>query len=795
MNDMKKIYALFALPALMLTACSDDINPDVPETVPGEDIVFKASLPQGTRTVYGDFNADGTARKVMWVNGDKVNVFSPQCEANFRQAEYEVKVANNQSYADELVKTGTTGLRWGTASATETKFYAAYPENATLAQESDGTVTASFHIDDVQTTLMQSATTNGKTVWSPSATAPTPNNIMFAQPLANGQSQVTAVDGKTVANLQFTPYSTVLHMTFAGWALTNPDLQGADDMTVYSVRLNSTGTSDIAGNFPLTLKADGTAPTVGNNVTLGNKSITVNVDAGAEINGISLKPGDSLECDLFMIPTGATISNQWSVDLITSAGTFSRKLEPAAGANSTLKPGQIHKMNFPAINLNNGWEYHPDSWLADIPDNVYFTEVSLPGSWYSASTSGDKYQDDDIATQFSKGVRAFFLETRVGTTNRDFVYNPLYGGGITPTDTKLMNDAVNRRNGSDFTVVISGTGSNQSTYGDLNAYYGATTIDATLTAIAEQVRDHQTEFAVLTLSYADGGSAGVSGFWKSVWLQKILNAINANALFKQYLYTGTVNESTTVSALRGRILLKINIDDETEITSATSTVDTILSGTGTNTTQVNQELFSQIPALFSYTNQSWSATTSESSLVSNLYWKGKPTLTDATIGSTGFFWNYTMANRTYGTGLPTLGDRQSSISNLIANSKDARAQGEHNVFFMIGAGGSYFANTSSDSGSPSSVADNLNPFLLGEINKKIANGEASPLGLVYTNFTTGTSGQQVVDAIIRMNRRFKLLEIGGTQGGGTGTQTNIKSVIPTHSSGYNKAAGNGWNAF
>ncbi len=787
MNDMKKIYALFALPALMLTACSDDINPDVPETVPGEDIVFKASLPQGTRTVYGDFNADGTARKVMWVNGDKVNVFSPQCEANFRQAEYEVKVDNNQSYADELVKTGTTGLRWGTASATDTKFYAAYPENATLAQESDGTVTASFHIDDVQTTLMQSATTNGKTVWSPSATAPTPNNIMFAQPLANGQSQVTAVDGKTVANLQFTPYSTVLHMTFAGWALTNPDLQGADDMTVYSVRLNSTGTSDIAGNFPLTLKADGTAPTVGNNVTLGNKSITVNVDAGAEINGISLKPGDSFECDLFMIPTGATISDQWSVDLITSAGTFSRKLKPAADANSTLKPGQIHKMNFPAITVDNGWEYHPDSWLADIPDNVYFTEVSLPGSWYSASTSGeDIYQGDDIATQFSKGVRAFFLETRVGTSEGDYTLNSL-------TNQGRLDNQLQRRNSNDFTVVISGTGKNQSFYGDLNAYYSATTIDATLTAIAEQVRDHQTEFAVLTLSYSDGGSAGVSGFWKSVWLQKILNAINANVLFKQYLYTETVNASTTVSALRGKILLKINVDDDTEITSATTSYGSI--NAATNTTYVDQTLFSQIPALFSFTNQNWATNTEQNSLVSNLYWKGKPTLTDATIGSTGFFWNYTMANRTYGTGLPTLGDRQSSISNLIANSKDARAQGEHNVFFMIGAGGSYFDNSSSDSGSPSSVADNLNPFLLGEINKKIANGEASPLGLVYTNFTTGTTGQQVVDAIIRMNRRFKLLEIGGTQGGGTGTQTNIKSVIPTHSSGYNKAAGNGWNAF
>lgn len=776
MNDMKKIYALFALPALMLTACSDDINPDVPETVPGEDIVFKASLPQGTRTVYGDFNADGTARKVMWVNGDKVNVFSPQCEANFCQAEYEVKVANNQSYADELVKTGTTGLRWGTASATETKFYAAYPENATLAQESDGTVTASFHIDDVQTTLMQSATTNGKTVWSPSATAPTPNNIMFAQPLANGQSQVTAVDGKTVANLQFTPYSTVLHMTFAGWALTNPDRQGADDMTVYSVRLNSTGTSDIAGYFPLTLKADGTAPTVGNNVTLGNKSITVNVDAGAEINGISLKPGDSFECDLFMIPTGATISDQWSVDLITSAGTFSRKLKPAAGANSTLKPGQIHKMNFPAITVDDGWEYHPDSWLADINDNVYFTEVSLPGAWYAydgmntnrgvwpityGGNEGYQVEGTSIQDLFNQGIRAFQLETRMGST----------------TTTTLQGT----------TVVISGTGRTNKIYGGDDTYVSAFSITKVLddlrTALSAQTASK--EFVVLALSYTDGTSGGTADSFKKEWINGIASILSN---YSDIIYNKGIGPNTTVADLRGRIVVLTTVDKEAE---------------NNVTTWPN--------SLFSYTNQSWPSATMNTSMISPMTWASWPGIGDnVAIGAVGqnpnnMYLNYTLANRTWNgtgtqpTGMPSMDNRIAAIESLIGNSDHVYASKTHNCWYYIGAGGTYAPNLSEDSDEegPQNIAKAINPELIKMINAKVDEGKASPMGLVFINQCTGEgfSGNEIVDAIIRMNRRFKLLEIGGTQGGGTGTQTNIKSVIPTHSSGYNKAAGNGWNAF
>ena len=770
MNDMKKIYALFALPALMLTACSDDINPDVPETVPGEDIVFKASLPQGTRTVYGDFNADGTARKVMWVNGDKVNVFSPQCEANFRQAEYEVKVANNQSYADELVKTGTTGLRWGTASATETKFYAAYPENATLAQESDGTVTASFHIDDVQTTLMQSATTNGKTVWSPSATAPTPNNIMFAQPLANGQSQVTTVDGKTVANLQFTPYSTVLHMTFAGWALTDPDLQGADDMTVYSVRLNSTGTSDIAGNFPLTLKADGTAPTVGNNVTLGNKSITVNVDAGAEINGISLKPGDSFECDLFMIPTGATISDQWSVDLITSAGTFSRKLKPAADANSTLKPGQIHKMNFPAINLNNGWEYHPDSWLADIPDNVYFTEVSLPGAWYAydgmntnrgvglityGGNEGYQKEGATVSDLFNAGIRAFQIESRMG-------YESPIPGGVTYSYP-----------------VISGTGRNQS-----GSYVSAIRVSTFVDALVSALPATSKEFAVLAINYTDGQTDGTSDEYKQRWLNGLNSMLSG---YGTRIYNETITPETPVSKLRGKIVVLINVDAEVE-NNVTTWPD----------------------ALLAYTNQSWSASTMTTSMISPMTWKSWPGISGVDISAVGqnpdnLYLNYTLANRTWdGTGtqpsgMPSLDNRLRSIESLIGNSDHVYASKTHNCWYYIGAGGTYAPNLSEDSDKegPQNIAKAINPELIKMINAKVDEGKASPMGLVFINQCTGEgfSGNEIVEAIIRMNRRFKLLGIGGTQGGGTGTQTNIKSVIPTHSSGYNKAAGNGWNAF
>lgn len=778
-SRMKKIYSLISLSAILVaTSCSDSNDPRVPETVPGQDVVFQAIMPASTRTAYGDLGT--TSRPVYWSNGDLIQVASAQCEAGFDNATYRVEVKDAaQNYADRLVHNDPAGVRWGDETDyTKYKFFAIYPQAPlTLSGENDEAVAeAAVYFSAEQNSVM----TKVGDAWKPS-TYDMDNNIMYAQPIkGQNQVQVNETTGETVANLQFNPFSTVLHLNFAGWKTDNT--AATEGFTIFSVTVQSAGTAPIAGNFPLTMHGDGSTPTLGvaKGDAAASSSVKVNLNQSETLNGFLPAAGETYECDIFMAPrSGQKIGQGWKIVLETSAGNWEFDLSKAtADSNLTLAPGAIHILNIPELSIEKGWEYTPNAWLADIPDNVYWSEVSLPGSWYSASnTNKDLYQNGTIAQQFAAGVRAFHLETKVGY--------------------RTFSDSDTRN------VVISGTGRKQTTNIGVpsGSYVDATPIAATVDEIAKQLTS-KSEFAVLTLSYADEGSAGISDTDLADWLELVtktfdsknttntgwplyreqFNAISSETQAK--LYTGSLSTDTPVSALRGKLLVLLNV--QTQNTASTG--------------------YTPGNFLYAYTHSNWTETASQ---VSQAYWKtwSNEYLTSASgkaweQNPNSLYFNYTFANRTQldsGTeaDLPTYAKRKEAIQSIITRSKKMRGDGRHNILFFIGAGGTEAITSSGDAtdNGPTLVADQLNGYLLGEINKKIEAGEASPLGLVYTNFTTGTSGQQVVDAIIRMNRRFKLLEIGGTQGGGTGTQTNIKSVIPTHSSGYNKAAGNGWNAF
>lgn len=754
---MKKSYIFGAMATVLFASCGDDIDPRVPVATPGADIEFQATFDPQSRTAYGDLGS--TSRPIYWVNGDLIRVASPQCDPNFDSAIYRVEVKKEgQNYADRLVHNEAAGVRWADSDtpATDYKFFAFYPETSVYFNDNDAEFAA--HISEHQNSVM----TNNNGKWS-ATTYDMENNIMYAQPIA-GQNQVTTVGDKTVANLKFKPLSTVIHFNFAGWTTTNQDLVNEGDLTIFSVSLKCAGTRVIAGNFPVMLHADGSTPSVmaAREDAAASHTITLTLQESAQLNGFTPKNGEPFECDMFLIPNGQTINNQWTLSVETSSGTFERTLTPATGANTTLKPGEIHIMDIPAISINNGWDYKPASWLEDINDNVYFTEVSLPGSWYSASNGSDKYQDGTIAQQFAAGVRAFHMETKCGTTKTSATRN----------------------------VVISGSGKNASG----GTYYSATAIAPTVDEIASQLKANTKEFAVLVLSYADGGKGGVSDKDFADWLQLVNNTFDSSKStttgilgVKQFeaisadteakLFTGELTPNTPVSALRGKLLVVLNVAKK-------------------NTAPTG---YAAGNFLYAYTHADW---TSKASQVSQAYWKNWSN--SYLTGVTGNVWesnpntlyfNYTFANRTSTSGgadIPSYADRETAIQSIIANSKAMRGKGRHNMFFFVGAGGTQAANStaSADNDGPTSVAKKMNPYLLQQINEKIKAGEASPLGLVYTNFTTGTTGKQVVDAIIRMNRRFKLLEIGGTNSGG-GSQT-VENTPANYSSSH-KVGGDAWS--
>lgn len=779
-------FFLIAGLALTLVGCKDDFDPSIP-VEKGSEVVFKAVSDEATRTAYGELGE--TSRPVYWVNGDLVTVGSPQCLAGRNIAQYSVAATGTaQNYATSLDKTGEYGVQWGSADASNAKFFAVYPAtvgNNNMTFDSNGNATATMQIAANQEIPVQAVTTSGKTSYSPNlAQWQTKDNVMYAQPVT-GQQQVTTANGVTTANLKFKPYSTVLHFTLAGWKWdTTSGETGADkdNMVIYSVTLTASGTTSLAGTFDLQLKADGTTPGVGD-VTDGSTSVTSQFvtrssDGTSQVNGIEMLPNSPLEFDMFVCPSNISIDDKWTISVRTSAGTYSRELNDILLSTDKLEltPGQIHKIpKLPALSTATSWDYDPTEWMADLSDNIYFTELTFPGSWYSANNTQDTgkdtgYQENNsMQEQWNAGIRAFYFETRVGYTSR-----------VTPDDFGTLNvlvnaqgvidNAANSRN-NDAVLVMSGTGGNSDGGFDLNTYYSAQAAETYIKKVASIVKNGKpSECAVLTLAYSDGGDAGVSGFWRAVWLQKIKNVIDKlladknDTAFKDVYYQDPITPQTTLKQVRGKLILKINIDTPSEIDGATTTYKRLTSvgGTGTHTDTVDPNIFSSLKALYSFTSYDWT-TSQEKSLVADLTSSAKPTIPSGSlttpITNTGFFCNYTVANRTYGSGAkPTIADRQSSINTIFAESGSNRNKENHNVLFMIGAGGSYFANNSSKNGDPASIANDLNPFLSGLISEKIKNGTASPLGFVYFNQIGTTVGKNLLDKIIRLNKRYDPVE-------------------------------------
>ena len=755
---MKKYYMIAAI-TLCLASCTDN-KENIPTAVKsGDEVAFSVSMPAKTRTVYGELGT--TSRPVYWKNGDLIEIASPQCMEGRNVAQYKVNTegSENLNYAKSLDRTGAYGVQWGEAAAADCKFYAVYPSSEMTIDGSS--VVANLSIASTQTVTLQKKTSNeGKSYYEP-ASEDMENNIMYAQPLA-GQTQVVVDEatGNTTANLQFQPYSTVLHFDMEGWKYTSS--VGERNMVIYSVSV--TANNAIAGDFDLTLKDDASVPTVGTATNTSN-TITVEFKSG-ELRGVDIDPNVPFSFDMFLLPNaGMTVDENWTITVNTSAGKWTKNLKNGSAANK-LTPGSIHVLpQLPAFSVENSWNYNPSAWIKDLDDEIYFTEISLPGAWYcysnktDNSTAEDIYQNTGIEEQFDAGARAFYIETKVGK---------LTDGRPTVDNT---------------TVVVSGTGikyiGNDGLTCPSTSWFTnkPRSINDAIIKIANKVKN-STEFAVLTLAYADGGSFGVSATWRGVWISKIKNVLAepdvANAL-NNVLYTDEITPETTVKQLRGKLILKINIDDKENSAEIAN---------------VNESEFAAIPALFSYTTYNWS----NNSLVSTLQWKGKPSMenTEISASSNDFYWNYTVANRTSNSTdeHPTLDDRKEAISQIILNSYSAHKTGKNNLWGMVGAGGSLFSTLSSDDGDPSAVSSALNTHLAEVINQKVDAGEASPMGMVFVNFVTDEEGQKLIEAIIRMNSRFEL----GRKTGTDDTPTTVQSAKEGYSSGFNVDTEN-WKAF
>ena len=810
---------------ILMTSCVEENFRH--ELIPGEgEVCFKASVGTNatTKTFYGGINTATGNEKVYWVHDDQITVFGAGC-GNRAQANYKVSVnttdANGnvtkpqQTYANELNKAGDYGVQWGDVAKTD--FYAVYPStsNGFTAQSTESTTngtkvvattsaTVKTNVNPVQTVDFYRSVDGwkgfhyGSDVHNPSA----PNAVMYA--CTKGAEAVDAEGKPKEVDLRFYPFSTVFRFTFAGFNISfEGDANATYKTMVYVNKINLTAPSgiNIAGDFNLTI----TPGTDSNPIpTAAASNGSTNSITIVPSTPIALETEQALEFDVFTIPQrytlGASEQTKWKVTLETSGGNFTYNLIPKKvtgededgnpiyqNTTATLESGQIHNLSIPIKTIVKPEVQIPDdSWIAYIPRNVYLSELSIPGAWYSTSATyqGDLGFGTDVAitingnsttvdkglkTLYDSGVRAFHIDCRM-----------TYRSGFNNLD-----------------LYCAGTEESSAGIGITSA---GTLVSDALLDIAKLIKDD--EYVVVVLTIAEKPKSDSDQILGNVNPNEVLPAIykvlaNNAASLKLY-YENDIDANTTINDVLGHMIVKVNMNTTpdfftsyissfseqyaliSEGSLATADSSPIFKGTFNDMNSVPMYWGSNLIGL-----NPDDANYVENSNMTYHYHHAQLT-TDDRIDISNYSKSDVVSSQTG----PKLQDRLDAIDDIITKSKGIYEASSHNAWFQISTGGTItyerehreiLITYSANCDIHGKVSNVLNSYLVSQINNKIANNEISPLGIVLMNYCTvsevndlywrevawgqtrnpqyakvQTYGPELVSQIIELNRLFYL---------------------------------------
>lgn len=774
---MKRIYNYILLSVFAFAAAGcleDDLNPGGELTGSGDDVQFGLSLNDpDTKTIYGPENDFGFP--VYWSEGDKIQIASPQCVEGRRFAEYLVTPQSGQSYALAMTKTGDYGVQWGNSANAD--FYSIYPSNGTSWTTLESrNVVAKLNISSEQSANLfltpavkeESKDAEGNTV----TTIITPGTYQAAD-----MDNVIMYAPKTTANrgavvkLNYKPYSTILEFELG--IAQNQDTEGNElpawgTVKIVSMTLTAPTGTAIAGDFSLTFNGDN-VPTV---AAVGNNSNSIKMDFSTQ--PLLNQENQTLKAKIAMIPlSGVKTLDGWKVTIEVLEGTDEKtktysKTFTGSGDKTALAPGKVHKLKLPKFSEIQAWNPPTNAWIPSLEDykNIYLTELSLPGAWYSLGKDDNGYQATGSTAEklWNAGIRAFAVECRAHSPYE------VFNGNTNP----------NR-------VVASGQGSKHTLGG---AYIQRTGTPPYISTIIKNIADevNPNEFGVLVLSYADGGSGGHRDVDYSYFINGIQTEIEASGASN--IFSGEITPETTVYNVLGKLIIKINVDDRIPKASYKNEMNALLS---------YNPYIQDVNPLFS-----------------KMYWKiwddGYKNYSTS-YNEDEFWWCFSSANRTQvntGTNasIPTYLERQKALQGMIQHSKEISTNAGTNVWFYFNAGGTEAESSSSDTDATDAqnFAKAINPWLLDVIKLK-ANGGTdtygiygtegavvesvpSTLGIVMFNQCLGDNatyhGKDIINEIIHMNNKFTLQRANGTK---------AKSAAPSYSSGMNDSdvAAFGWD--
>ena len=724
---MKKIhnYIMLLVVAFAFASCADDeiINKREPAQT-GDEVQFGLSLESLSRTVYGDENktadADGvvTARSypIYWLDGDKVRIFSPQCLTDRRFAEYKVVLPDNGDkayYAKDLVKTGAYGVQWGAAATAD--FYSLYPSgNYTLGVTKEQENVA----EGISIGYNQNIKVNGTSVKSDMEDC-----LLYAK--------ATGVSKGDVVNLHYDPIATVFMLTLS------VDKNSTKDFVIQSVSITTPAEETyIAGSFSLKI-ADGSFAEWGDNK---DNIVSAAISDVATGGYFTLGKDNSIEIPLFLAPVTGLNTNGWKISVKTivdgTPQTFIKTLDAR-----TVEAGKIHKVVLPKLTIKaeEVKEWDPATWMVNIPRNVYLSEVSIPGSWNSLNqdSQGTTENYTNISTQYSKGIRAFHIDTRWKRTGS--------------------------RNNYTYELGVAIGGSGNTTSGDNKYMTAGATFKEALEEIILNLKNDEYMVVICTFAQNSAEYNGSDG-----WVQ----AISDICAEKTEVYDAKkLAPSTVVGDVLNKVIVLINMQGAFTAVPSNSKclfINYPMEVTrdmfpATLTDVLTGPIYSSVSGSTSIKDSGISMYRSHSQICFNeeTYSYTDPADSERdNVDNRGF--------------LPTLGERNTVVNNILNWSKDnyGKENYAHDKWIYLGLGGYHFYRAKkglfltyyefeNDDSSYDDVAEYYNTWIDGKVKEMgtTPTGQTNPIpyypvGIVLMNYVNNYSS--TAKNILLLNNKYQL---------------------------------------
>lgn len=759
---MKKIvYSLLAAAMVAMSSCQDEMveNPATPAQT-GAEITFGSSLTDleaQTRTIYGDEPVKG-AYPVYWVKGDEISIYCPEA-SNGTLVNYWVTPNTSDattSSAVTKVNTDEAGLQWGAADIHH--FYGFYPASAVTGTENGkikGHVPTTQNVDswNPQPNTAGGINYYGKT------------NTDLAYMWAYGTANRSTMGNEDVS-LTFHPWMTVVQIKLPGPA------SGELKVSNFNIRAIDGSQTVLTGDFICDMnpvEAGGNAPNyeaVGNTTGEVRNTISISGWNAAERDFITLTPKDTLIVRAYLLPVDEAIQKSRELQIRVqpmNGAVLTRTLGYSnAGVESSIEPHKVNTVILPRLR-SVGTNY----WMSSLDRGIYLSELSIPGSKFSYLTSDNgataPYQGVDISTQFRDGIRAFMAQVSVNAT-----YN------VTHTGVPWGGTTTYEYQGADLNVQGAPSG---------------TTLANTIENIAQELQAAETaltpernlECAVLMVTAVGEGSAdftgdrlygnisGVGGGWK-VWIEgvtKELQSLSQDAANR--IYTDEITANTTLDDVKGKIILKINYNEQSQ--------------------ESDVEADASYPMLFSR----WNGIINDV----DLRW-GTP---NTSSSRDALHWYYQEATHIGSGSQGTATQKWNNIQTIFVNSIDRYQNNDyHDTWFMNDCGGKFYGSVT-DAGeyngsydtteSGNSTAINnftnwINPQVTAYLQERDANAS---LGLVYFNFADKQTNSgalyrtdNLIQTIIDNNFKFNL-------------RTETRTDTPSGTQSYDSGFANGGNAW